>query len=159
MLSDLSLWMPRIWKGNSSFRGFAQPGIWFTFRALWVFSSIFVSFRFCKAKSLLGRQMNTFCKAHPCENAVLGQEIQPQFRLMFQALNLRAKRASVRHSPGCPPVGFRPYCPIDWSLCTVFLEMARGYRCCHNSWCKNVPVSHILIALWLSGSSSSQKHL
>ena len=40
------------------------------------------------------------------------------------------------------------------------LERVKDYRRCYSSWCrKNVPGSRIRIALRLSGSSSSQKHL
>lgn len=51
---------------------------------------------------------------------MLGQEAQLQFRLMFQALSLRAKRASAHYSPGCLPAGFPLYCPVDRSLCMVY---------------------------------------
>ena len=51
---------------------------------------------------------------------MLGQEAQLQFRLMFQALSLHAKRASAHYSPGCLPAGFHLYCPVDRSLCMVY---------------------------------------
>lgn len=82
------------------------------------------------------------------------------FRLMFQAWSLRAKKASVHYPPGCLPAGFRLYRPVEWSLHTVCSERTRDCRCCHSSWCReNALDFHIQIAQWLTGSSSSQKHL
>lgn len=51
---------------------------------------------------------------------MLGQEARPQFRLMFRAWSLRARRASAHCSPGCLPAGFHLYRPVDRSLCTVY---------------------------------------